>query len=958
MVRPTSADVTLIVRTLPYFAQRRPKPGRAQRCRWSLVNSPREVQRGVKPGIEALWGKTGERDRRVAQGEWHPLLCHVVDTTEVVFWLWDRVLGVRQRSLIAGDADLGVARRRSAALGGLHDLGKATPCFQVRAKNPARAAAVEQAGLSLAGSASKPHVLHALLSARFVYERLTAQGLPFPSAAWPALVVGGHHGSFPSSHWRGAGTRLQLGGAAWATARQELADLVFSQAGVVPADWDEVPSIPSQVATAGLVILADWLASNTDLFAYTSGVPADYLQRAQRQAHDIPTVLDIGRPWRPDATNCADVTVLFGCRWPGKPPRPIQELAHDLARRAQGTGLLVIEAPMGEGKSEAALAAAEVVAARCGSDGIFLGLPTQATANQQFARIKTWLKTFGQPIPTLALAHGKARRQEDYRKVLISGVDPDDQSGKATLAALDWLAGSKKALLAHVVVGTVDQLLLAGVAARHVALRHLALAGKVVIVDEVHAYDAYMSMILHRVLAWLGAEGVPVILLSATLPSQSRQELVSAYGGISAETVDQGSDYPRLTWVDAPTPTPSVAHPVTATCPAWRSSTALCEFREETGDDGTRVAEWAFTQVKDGGCLLIIRNTVARAQKTFAALRRLMAANEITLVHAAFTAADRRRLDKEMTSKFGPPDENGTSSLSRPVRHIVVATQVLEQSLDVDFDVLITDLAPIDLLLQRLGRVCRHARNDRAERFVHARMIVVGFEDRNTLPPAFPTGSVAVYGEYLLARTAAVLMQGAHSIRVPDDVPLLVDAVYSDEQVGPDTWQQPMAQLAKHHEAEQKKRRESAHGVLLALPTAASLEEVGYGSDQPPEDGDSSPLSHVRYGPPSVEVLVLRKTSEEHVVRAVSKGMQQEFSLVKPPAPSMIDALLDQTVRLPHSMNDAVQGPDDVSRCKAWSWSPWLSKLRVLLLNADNSPTQIGNRLCAYSTTKGFEVLR
>jgi CRISPR-associated helicase Cas3/CRISPR-associated endonuclease Cas3-HD len=890
--------------------------------------------------------------------DWHSLACHSTDGMETALWLWDGFLGARQRSLLADGADLDMARRRIAGLAGLHDFGKASPIFQVSAKNPERAAAVERAGFPLVGASEGSRVPHALLSARFVFHHLTRRGVSVTAATWAALVAGGHHGSFPSSFWHRTGSLQQVGGSTWAEARQEFADELLTQAGVMQGDWENVPSLPGQLATAGLVILADWLASNTNLFRYTNGSTVDYLQHAKHQARDIPAVLDIGRPWRPESAWCTNITTLFDHRWPGKTPRAVQELAHDLARRALGAGLLIIEAPMGDGKSEAALAAAEVIAAKTNADGVFLGLPTQATANQQFGRITRWLSTF-ETVPTVALAHGKARRQLDYQQMLVRGVSVDHAPDDAAVAALEWLAGGKKALLAHIVVGTVDQLLLAGVAARHVALRHLALAGKVVIVDEVHAYDAYMSAILHRVLAWLGAAGVPVILLSATLASQSRHELVAAYAGATTDVPRDEMRYPRLTWVDAPSrrDVRDVASPVAESCPAARSTTAQVELRDET--DGARQgAQWAFDLVKNGGCALIIRNTVARAQRTFTALQKLLPEDEVTLVHAAFTAADRSRRDILMMSAFGPPLSDGTSP-GRPDRHVVVATQVLEQSLDVDFDVLISDLAPVDLLLQRLGRVRRHTdRRDRVAGLDTPRMIVIGMTRNVDRPPSFPDGSIAVYGEHLLARTAAVLMsRHPEPIAVPDDVPLLVDAVYGDDQVGPDAWRDAMTELADRHRAKQKQRQEKAHSVLLALPTVESLQQIGYGDNQPPEDGDHTALSHVRLGPPSMEVLLLRRIDDRPWARTVSAGDQHDISLEVAPDAATIEVLLDQAIRLPRRLVKPASDARAVTVPKAWRWSPWLRRLPVLLLDSGDSPTRIGGVRCTYSVSRGLEAL-
>ena len=233
--------------------------------------------------------------------------------------------------------------------------------------------------------------------------------------------------------------------------------------------------------------------------------------------------------------------------------RPVQRAAHQLTFTAPGPGLLLIEAPMGEGKTEAALLAAEVVAAKTGAAGLFVGLPTQATTDQMFSRVTDWLRRAASP-PTVALAHGKARRNQAYRRLMPAGVGMDEDA--AGLTASQWLAGRKRVLLTPVVVGTIDQLLLAGIASRHVALRFLGLTGKAVIIDEVHAYDAYMSVILGRALAWLGAARVPVILLSATLPAAARRSLLTSYAG--TEVGLTGTGYPLLTWVDAPTRTAPV----------------------------------------------------------------------------------------------------------------------------------------------------------------------------------------------------------------------------------------------------------------------------------------------------------------------------------------------------------------------------------------------------------------
>ncbi len=200
--------------------------------------------------------------------------------------------------------------------------------------------------------------------------------------------------------------------------------------------------------------------------------------------------------------------------------------------------MMIIEAPMGEGKTEAALAVTEIFAARSGAGGCFIALPTMATGNAMFPRMLHWLKRLPNKAGThsVFLAHSKAALNEEYTTLArqdngrITDVDRDGTEGEwqprsdervapAQLVAHHWLRGRKKGMLSSFVTGTIDQLLFTGLKSRHLALRHLAMAGKVVVVDEAHAYDTYMNSYLDRVLSWLGAYGVPVVVLSATLPA-------------------------------------------------------------------------------------------------------------------------------------------------------------------------------------------------------------------------------------------------------------------------------------------------------------------------------------------------------------------------------------------------------------------------------------------------------
>jgi len=919
--------------------------------------------------LRVLWAKTARE--RTAPDSWHPLLAHMWDSAATADWLWDW-LPPSVKRLLGGDP----ARELYRWLAALHDLGKASVAFQT--KVPQLAAAVESAGLRCGAPPPDANTApHGLVSGLALVDALVTRGWRIGEAEWLGLLVGGHHGKFPDSDWlapmKRPAVRL-LGGPEWSRAREELLDLVTRELGVDLDAWRgrSVP-IAAQLALTGAVILADWLASNEELFPYVGDKLDDrYRDHLGRRAARAAEVLGLRGAWQPDPklVTAGDPDMLGRTRF-GWPLRPVQRRAVELAAQSDGPGLLLIEAPTGEGKTEAALLAAEVLAARYGQGGIFVGLPTQATANQMFGRVRDWASTSGQ-VTTIALAHGKAARQEDYRRLVrISSVDPEVRHGVSagSVVASEWFA-RKKALLAPVVVGTVDQLLLAGVAGRHVALRHLGLAGKVVVVDEVHAYDAYMSTLLRRVLSWLGAMRAPVILLSATLPSALRRALVSAYAG--QEVTESEPGYPRLLWVDAPTGPqadtrttrdflagrrPQAAGPVrprTAIETASSARTVAVSMVAEPESAGDEVvATLVADLVRDGGCVLVLRNTVGRAQRTYRALRERLVGAEVSLFHARFTVADRRRLETRLVAEFGKEGRR-----PHEVPRVVVATQVVEQSLDVDFDALVTDLAPIDLLLQRLSRTHRHDRpkEHRPGRLRTPTMYVVGHEPREGEPPRLPGGTEMIYERYLPWRAAAVLAQ-RREFSVPGDVPELIEAGYGGDPIGPPEWSTRLSEA--HNALVAQAARYEAEADVIALQDAlrsqlTSLSRLSErDAGEPVDEATPEVQAHVRLGAPTIEVLLLRGTPQG-TAAPVSGG--PDVPLDRQPSPDRIDLLLDQAIRPPAQVTRLVH--EAAMRPEAWQQTPWLARTPVLLLPSDGGPLELGDYRLHYSTELGLEVSR
>ncbi|MET8699514.1 CRISPR-associated helicase Cas3' [Kitasatospora sp. NPDC004723] len=627
--------------------------------------------------------------------------------------------------------------------------------------------------------------------------------------------------------------------------------------------------------------MADWIASNPDLFPY---FPEDRPRSEEERIDSAWAGLRLPPAWTAEEPGL-EAAELMAARFdlpPGSAPRPVQEDAVRLARESPAPGLLVIEAPMGEGKTEAALAVAEIFAARTGAGGCYVALPTRATANAMFPRLTAWLDHLpAEGDRAVYLAHAKAALNDEYAGMMaadrrrIAAVDSDGPQGAghralrkgAGLIAHQWLRGRKKGMLASFAVGTIDQVLFAGLKNRHLALRHLALAGKVVVIDEVHANDAYMKTYLERVLSWLGAYRVPVVMLSATLPSATRRALVRAYCGTTEgtqaeaheETHDERHEtgYPLLTAV-AP------GHPPSTRRPAADASRRTTVRLEPLDDDLAALTDLLASELADGGCALVIRNTVDRVLEAAERLRERFGDEAVTVAHARFVDLDRARKDDGLLARFGPDGDRPRGP------HVVVASQVAEQSLDVDFDLLVTELCPVDLMLQRMGRLHRHRRGEgqsaRPPRLRTARCLVAGVDWAARPQPLPVKSSASVYGRHHLPRSAAALWpqlaQGS-PLTLPDDINALVQRAYGDEPLGPPAWSEAMAGAAEEQRLADAAQTARAEVFRLDEVRRPGRSLVGWLDAGVGDVDDQRPgRAQVRDGDESLEVMVAMRCAD------------------------------------------------------------------------------------------------
>ncbi|MHB1504472.1 MAG: CRISPR-associated helicase Cas3' [Acidimicrobiales bacterium] len=894
----------------------------------------------MPPLSRHLWGKAGG-----GAGEFHPLVCHLVD------------VGVVAESLLAYSLPRSLVERLTSVgslsdLGAwcaLHDLGKASPAFQ--AKRPDLAAAVEADGPVVGHPTNPDRAPHGLVTRWTLVELLEERGGDRGVAEQLGDVVSAHHGTFPSSAQVLARREQLAGRGLWVDARRDLVERVF---GIFDAQPPGAALRPAEAALlAGLCSVADWIGSNRAWFPYAPTGPDDlpsYVERARSRAAQARQALR----WEPWQAKPRSFRESFSVG-----PRPLQREAEVLAKHVDGPTLVLIEAPMGEGKTEAALLIAEHLAAHVGYGGFYFALPTQATANQMLSRLRNFLTSSEQgDVLNLQLLHGSAWLTREAQAVPpevvpeFEGIYDDDD--RARVVASEWFTRRKRGLLAPFGVGTVDQVLLAGIRAKHVFVRLFGLAGKVVIIDEAHAYDTYMSRILDRTIQWLGALGASVVVLSATLPSRRRSELIAAWAkGIDVVPSPQQlpEAYPLLTKVDG-------------SGVSQRASRAMrdqhvdlveqpWDLREPTG--ASALAAGLFEATEDGGCVVAICNTVAESQAVFGALCALTGGDRgirTALAHSRFCAEDRVRWEEDLRRCFGPPP-----SPDRPERAVVVATQVVEQSLDVDFDLLVTELAPIDLVLQRIGRLHRHERA-RPKRWQAPVCWWFGPDlDHGGRPRLEGWPSSYVYEPHLLLRSWLVA-RGRRTVALPCDIRPLIEAVYGEGHLQPpvgfeELWKATRIQM------EQALGAAASEATARFLPPPTPDLHIADLTIDPSRESDGAHRdvqALTRLGPPSATVVCLWGLEGSP---SITRDGATPVDLDRVPTPTEARKLLARSMPLgfPPSRG-TLRRLLEKETPRSWCHSPWLHSAYLLRLDPTGEPRKVGGMCVALDERMGMVIGR
>jgi CRISPR-associated endonuclease/helicase Cas3 len=744
-----------------------------------------------------FWGKA----RPAVGGEgasWHPVAYHLLDVAACA----DALL--RSRAVTSARASwlLGMPESEAHALLvamiALHDLGKFAPRFQQIATPEGWEWPTSLVGVDVTRLEPSRHTADGLLLWRDpAFDAVRHRIWPHGSRVMEALecAVFAHHGRPVESPMDHTQTRFPVGAVA---AALHCAQVVLDR--VLPAPLNIAP--PSlrriQIASwwvAGFVTIADWIGSRTTWFPYRQPIADDdglVAYWAEAQAKAAVAVRSAGM----DALLPASARTFFELT--GKQsPTPVQEWALQVPL-PDGPLLAVVEDATGAGKTEAAHVLVNRLLASGRASGAYWAMPTQATANAMYERqrvaIASLFRADGDRLPSLTLGHGQAALHADYRATVLTDRSTDLQAyapgesheqregdQPATVACSAFLADDRRAaLLADLGAGTVDQALLGVLPTRFNAVRLFALAEKVLVLDEVHAFDAYMTAETRDLLRFHSALGGSAILLSATLPEETRRTLEDAWRApdLDGPTVNavpsKNSPYPMATMLSSKEGGIRHDSPSAAPWTIRRVPTRPVHTLDAAYTHVLHVAE-------RGGAVVWIRNTVDECVAAADTLRARGA--EPIVFHARYAQGDRQRTELEVMQRFGPSSTPALRSGS-----VLVATQVVEQSLDLDFDGMVSDLAPIDLLVQRAGRLWRHAHRDASERpsGIERELLVLCPADKAPAPewpaPLLPKVRYVYPDAGVLWRTAELLQRG-EAIDAPGNIRQLMREVYESSSV-------------------------------------------------------------------------------------------------------------------------------------------------------------------------------
>ena len=903
-----------------------------------------------------IWAKKSEKDGMYS---WMSLYQHLTDTRNIAGLLWEHWLSLGQKKTILSSIDSqdeSDGKNLLLFLAAIHDIGKATPAFQTqkgfRNSDDLDRLLIERLegdGFSNLSSTNLPDrdKSHHALAGQFI---LINYGVKEEVAS----IIGSHHGK-PSNNenfyeeqkgyltnyyqeergFKGVDKK-------WEKAQNEILNWALKSNG-----YEIVQDLPSisqlgQVILSGLVIMADWIASNENYFPLLDleiYLVDNQMKRLSNGWGSWFITSSIEARYRVDIVEHYEARFKFE-------PRDVQKVFSEVIENTDKPGIFILEAPMGLGKTEAALIGSEQLAYKTGRIGIFFGLPTQATSDGIFPRFQSWLDTIREEEDeniSIKLVHGKSSLNEGYAS-LARNINVDEDKETAIITN-QWFAGRKTAMLDDFVIGTVDHFLLAALKQGHLALRHLGLSKKVVIIDEVHAYDVYMGQYLEKAIEWMGAYNVPVILLSATLTAQSRNRLTEAYlsgKGIKKSKIKFSQkyldtmSYPLITYIDG--------NEIIQKDDFKDIKNKAIQIKILDKDDLYMKLE---EHLSGQGIIGIIVNTVKNAQEIAVKCSQLFGEEFVFLLHSNFIATERADKEKELLNMIG-------KGADRPRKKIIIGTQVIEQSLDVDFDLMISELAPMDLIIQRIGRLHRH-KIERPEKFKEPVLYVMGTSTELDFEP----GSDYIYGGYLLARTQYFLPD---ILNIPGDISHLVQKVYDEEDIILDfNLEEKYTNMKKKFHTNIIKKKDRAKTYLLSSPKyearrGKSLSLIKWLNNDYPNQSEEQGYAQVRDSQITIEVVALKTCKGGYSFIDGNEDISKHIN-----NPKISKKIASSTLRLP--LQFSMYGNADktikelekynLKYLSEWQSQVWLKGLLGIIFDK-NGNFELNNRTLHYDRQYGL----
>lgn len=622
----------------------------------------------------------------------------------------------------------------------IHDIGKAHPIFQGRDAETLEI--LRRKNLNQASFDTR--FRHEQYGAN-IFDRLSAEDVDIKNSDIISQIIRMHHQKEQKKNSDIDIIKIDDKEKAkkWRHIQNEIYDYVknifrFDNLNLINKNISKPELFVVQNAILGIMITADWIASNNYVFDNQQCENIDEFLKSRK----VQALKFLNNEWliRQQIPVMQDFKSAFGFNG-----RPVQNDVEKIVHK-NDIKCMLIESDCGSGKTEAALYAAAVLGNRSGLSGIYMGLPTGVSAEAIQDRVDEFLTSRGMRNTKLYTSKSMLLREPDKKPA--------------------WTDISRQRLLAASAVGTVDQVMTAARLVRFESVRMDGLASKVLIIDEIHAYDAYMLAVIKDLLKICGELDVPVIMLSATLPISTKSDLLGVLGD---GNIELHNGYPMISYVTKDGKTHEhVSHQY---MPDKKISCELLPIL----NDNDKIARYAVDAVKDGGCECVIMNTVADAICVYDKIKKNKKNDcKIILYHSRMTINARDETSRKILTMCGK------DRTKRPERVIIVGTQVLEQSLDIDVDYMITAICPIDLLFQRIGRYHRHG--DAGT--IRERVVVA-----NTVQVLIPAdlssygGTEYVYEKCYLDATIDTIREHNGHLLIPSDMPDMINYVYSHASI-------------------------------------------------------------------------------------------------------------------------------------------------------------------------------